>query len=152
AGDDPRNAHGDELQPVGGGEEARAVAADALQQDSPLRSGGNPAASPHGVARRPGRRARAERERRSATVRIWNETTDVIAKLMDVAQLRQRIVGANLANVNTPGYRSRDVKFEELLADLAGGGDGQLDASSLPEAQIVERENVLARADGNTVN
>ncbi|MBI1849918.1 MAG: flagellar basal body rod protein FlgB [Planctomycetes bacterium] len=87
-------------------------------------------------------------------MRIWNDNADLIAKLMDVTTLRQRVVTANLANVNTPGYRSRDVKFEELVRGFLQGqaGGGSLDLSQLPEAQVVDREDVVARGDGNTVN
>jgi flagellar basal-body rod protein FlgB len=86
-------------------------------------------------------------------MRLWTETEDVLARFMDVATVRQRIIGANLANVNTPGFRSRDVKFEEMLAELGVGGSGSsIDVASLPDPEIVEREGVTARADGNTVN
>jgi flagellar basal-body rod protein FlgB len=36
---------------------------------------------------------------------------------LDAYQLRHKAIGANISNVNTPGYRSKQVMFEELLTN-----------------------------------
>ena len=42
--------------------------------------------------------------------------------------LRQRALASNLANMETPGYRRQDVRFEELLAkELESSGPLDLD-------------------------
>jgi flagellar basal-body rod protein FlgB len=41
----------------------------------------------------------------------WDEAKAAL----DAGALRQRVIASNLANVSTPGYRSQDVQFEELL-------------------------------------
>ncbi len=42
--------------------------------------------------------------------------SEVLARLLDVAQLRHRMISQNLANVNTPGYHQLDVSFEDAFA------------------------------------
>jgi flagellar basal-body rod protein FlgB len=37
---------------------------------------------------------------------------------LDSGATRQRVLAANIANANTPGYRAQQVRFEELLSDL----------------------------------
>lgn len=37
----------------------------------------------------------------------------VLARLMDVAVLRQQVHAGNLANQNTPGFKARAVRFED---------------------------------------
>ena len=37
---------------------------------------------------------------------------------MDVAQLRHQVISQNLANVNTPGYRQREVSFDDAERGL----------------------------------
>ena len=49
-----------------------------------------------------------------------NELTDaaIVAALrrsMTVAAARQVVVASNLANVNTPGYRTKEASFSEAL-------------------------------------
>ena len=34
--------------------------------------------------------------------------------------LRQKVIANNIANLNTPGYRRQDVRFEETLAKVEG--------------------------------
>lgn len=46
---------------------------------------------------------------------------DLAEKRLNWTAQRQNVLAANIANVNTPGYRGRDVQsFDQLLA---GGGD-----------------------------
>lgn len=39
----------------------------------------------------------------------------LLNKALDVYSLRQRTISSNIANVNTTGYRKKEVKFEEVL-------------------------------------
>ena len=41
--------------------------------------------------------------------------TAMIEKAMDLRSQRQSLLASNLANVNTPGYRRKDITFEEKL-------------------------------------
>lgn len=41
---------------------------------------------------------------------------NVLAKSADAAYLRNEIIGDNIANVDTPGYKRQDVSFEQDLA------------------------------------
>lgn len=44
-----------------------------------------------------------------------------LSKGLDVYALRQKIISGNIANVQTPGYRRREVKFEEHLQHAVSG-------------------------------
>jgi flagellar basal-body rod protein FlgB len=39
-------------------------------------------------------------------------------KYLDLASFRHKLVGGNVANVSTPGYRSRDIDFQAEFARL----------------------------------
>jgi flagellar basal-body rod protein FlgB len=49
-------------------------------------------------------------------VLFGNTSTDLAKKSLDAGALRQRVLSSNLANAATPGYRSQEVVFEELLS------------------------------------
>lgn len=69
--------------------------------------------------------------------------------LMDAAVTRQKVIAKNLANVDTPGYRAKDVTFSrDLSRALAGGGDLAPGGMTI---ETVERDGP-ANADGNTVD
>ena len=44
-----------------------------------------------------------------------NNTINVLNKVLDGAALRHQALAANIANVNTPGYRRKDVPFMNEL-------------------------------------
>lgn len=40
---------------------------------------------------------------------------NVLDKALDASNLRETVIANNLANINTPGYKRREVDFESLL-------------------------------------
>ncbi len=74
---------------------------------------------------------------------------DLLEAGMRAERLRQETIASNLANIETPGYRRLDVKFEELLAKaVKSPGSGAIDKV---EAEIYEPQNTAIRANGNDV-
>ncbi|MDP2210431.1 MAG: flagellar basal body rod protein FlgB [Candidatus Aquicultor sp.] len=92
------------------------------------------------------------------------DTFVALQKGMDATSLRQQVISENIANINTPGYKKRDVLFEgELKRALAKKYDSrmqQTDARHLPGgrslAGVGARVDVLnatsMREDGNNVD
>jgi len=52
----------------------------------------------------------------------------LLEQSLNLRMARQNVIAANLANVETPGYRALDVNFEEVLRDIAS----RLDAEGSP--------------------
>lgn len=66
---------------------------------------------------------------------------ELMGKVLDISSIRQRIIAGNIANVLTPGYRAKDVNFEESLAQA-------VKKSGLPGRIEHPRHMPLGRADG----
>ena len=50
---------------------------------------------------------------------IFNKTkVPVLNAVLDVTQLRQRVLANNIANVSTKGYRKKSVRFQDYLASF----------------------------------
>jgi flagellar basal-body rod protein FlgB len=78
---------------------------------------------------------------------VESPASDLMVRLLGACELRARVVSANIANSNTPGYVRQVLRFEELLgAELRRGGDPARVAPEL--APDVE---TAARPDGNNV-
>ncbi len=66
---------------------------------------------------------------------------------LKVTSERQQMIATNMANVDTPGYRTRDVDFQSAMRQAMDEGEGpQLQPASLEVAGLPERP------DGNNVN
>jgi len=74
-----------------------------------------------------------------------------LGKFLDVSAFRTGLITSNMANIDTPGYRTRDINFREELerADAQAEGPMQLAAFS-PVAREVR--GLAARPDGNDVS
>ena len=47
----------------------------------------------------------------------------ILEKSLDASLLRNEVIAQNIANVDTPGYKKRTVKFEEYLANALKGSN-----------------------------
>jgi len=79
-----------------------------------------------------------------------NNIADLLEAGIRAEALRQRAIASNVANLETPGYRRIDVKFEELLAK-ALACPGKIELSEI-EAQIHRPKNTPVKPNGNDVN
>jgi flagellar basal-body rod protein FlgB len=70
-----------------------------------------------------------------------------LSEYLDLAAFRQTLITSNLANVDTPGYRTRDINFEEEM-HRAEGRVG----SDAPQPRAFEVGGLIERPDGNNVN
>jgi flagellar basal-body rod protein FlgB len=74
-----------------------------------------------------------------------NSIVDGIERFLDLTAFRQRLVSANIANVDTPNYRTKDVAFPaELQRAVSWSGQATPAVHTVP--------GLVARPDGNDVS
>lgn len=61
---------------------------------------------------------------------------------MDLLSARQKLVASNIANADTPGYKTKDIDFQSELRSAVSGGS----------PQVMEVDNLAVKNDGNNVN
>jgi flagellar basal-body rod protein FlgB len=66
---------------------------------------------------------------------------------LNLASYRQSLVASNLANIDTPGYRTRDIDFRSEMKRVAQDFEGEMEP---PIARQVP--GLLERPDGNNVS
>lgn len=79
---------------------------------------------------------------------------------MDVSLKRQNVLNSNLANIDTPGYTPKDVKFKEALKGsmkenigMEGTSDSHFEPATPPDdIATYERPDEAPGPDGNSVN
>ena len=98
-----------------------------------------------------------------------NRSNKYIEAALNARATRQDLISSNIANIDTPFYRSKDIHFEGMLADQASSEFNrnlqkklqlaQTDPkhlqpkSALPEKPVLfYRDGHMARNDGNTVD
>jgi len=68
-----------------------------------------------------------------------------LERYMDLLSVRQRLVASNIANADTPGYRTQDIDFQAEFQSAAG---------SLPgvSPRVAEVDGLPVKNDGNDVS
>lgn len=64
-------------------------------------------------------------------------------KYMSLLAERQKLVASNIANADTPGYRTKDIDFQSEFANALDSGG---------EPAVIEPENLPTKTDGNNVD
>ena len=73
-------------------------------------------------------------------------STETLARYMDLLSTRQKLVASNLANADTPGYRTQDIDFQfEFMSALHTG-------TAATDPAIIEPQGLYVKPDGNNVN
>lgn len=85
---------------------------------------------------------------------------NILDKAADAANLRNELISNNIANVNTPDYKRKDINFEAILqAEL--GGEKSLyqavksaneDLTTLDPQVYTDNASLSYRLDGNNVD
>lgn len=57
------------------------------------------------------------------------------------------MIAANMANIDTPGYRTKDIDFQHELARSVAAQDGES-----PSVEVRDVQGLLERPDGNNVD
>jgi len=83
---------------------------------------------------------------RTLTVNTIPDSAIVAAlgRQLNRAVARQQVAASNLANIDTPNYRAKDVQFAEAL-------DASLQTTGTDAPVVSDAEGLAARRDGNTV-
>jgi flagellar basal-body rod protein FlgB len=96
---------------------------------------------------------------------IFDKTMRLIERTLDLRAARHQVIVSNIANEETPGYRSKDMRFQDALASAAQGRPGvslavthgrhlglRGDAVARTAGRVVETGEGDLPLDANTVN
>lgn len=73
---------------------------------------------------------------------MFDAVTANLSRYMDLLSARQKLVTSNIANADTPGYRTQDIDFQFEFMSLAKGLD----------PQTIKPRGLTEKPDGNNVN
>jgi flagellar basal-body rod protein FlgB len=83
------------------------------------------------------------------SMEIETQLSDQIARYLDLAASQAKLTAANMANVDTPGYRTVGLDFEtemrEAVSDVNQGRGPR-------KVRVTEVDGLISRPDGNNVS
>jgi flagellar basal-body rod protein FlgB len=82
-------------------------------------------------------------------MQVETRLSDQIARYLDLATSEAKLTAANMANIDTPGYRAMGMDFEAEMREAMTGVDQGCSPRS-PRVKTVD--GLIARPDGNNVS
>lgn len=73
---------------------------------------------------------------------MFDPIAERMSHYLDLLADRQKLVTANIANADTPGYHTKDIDFQFEFQSLVAG----------QQPNVVEPEGLKTKNDGNNVN
>ena len=83
------------------------------------------------------------------SMEIETRLSDQIARYLDLASAEAKLTAANMANVDTPGYRTVGMDFEAEMREALDDSDRGRGAR---KARVSDVDGLIARPDGNNVS
>jgi flagellar basal-body rod protein FlgB len=80
---------------------------------------------------------------------IETRLSDQLARYLDLATREAKLTAANMANIDTPGYRAVGMDFEAEMREALSGADG---GRAPRPVRIQDVDGLIARPDGNDVS
>ncbi len=81
-------------------------------------------------------------------MQVTTALSDALGRYLDLASQEMKLTAGNMANVDTPGYKTQGFDFDEEFArQLAGVGE-----TAFSPAAAEEVDGLVARPDGNNVS
>lgn len=87
--------------------------------------------------------------------RMFSPHLGALQNSLSLATKRESLLAANLANINVPGYKRKDIGFDITLEETMGGSDAKRGAarrSQEDEAAQFASDATSLRVDGNNVD
>ncbi|MGB0990226.1 MAG: flagellar basal body rod protein FlgB [Halarcobacter sp.] len=91
--------------------------------------------------------------------------TNLLFKHLSFRSDRQNVISSNIANVNTPGYKTKELVFEDEMSKVKGNNELELfttntkhinpslnDINKLNEPRLVNVKGLKEQNDGNNVS
>jgi flagellar basal-body rod protein FlgB len=83
------------------------------------------------------------------SMEIETRLSEQVARYLDLASDEAKLTAANMANIDTPGYRAVGMDFEAEMREAMGGVD---QGRAAKPVRLRAVDGLVARPDGNNVS
>ncbi|MCK4469567.1 MAG: flagellar basal body rod protein FlgB, partial [Desulfobacterales bacterium] len=74
---------------------------------------------------------------------LFGKTIEMLSAILDFRSERHKVIASNIANIDTPNYRPKDIVFKEELKALISNDDGvRIDKADFEVIDSGERVNL----------
>lgn len=82
---------------------------------------------------------------------VTTALSDALGKYLDLTSEQMKLTASNMANVDTPGYRTKGFDFEQAFMGALNDASGA-NAALGAQAPVSNVDGLVSRPDGNNVS
>ena len=82
-------------------------------------------------------------------MQVTTAVSDALGQYLDLASEQMKLTASNMANIDTPGYKTQGFDFEQEFARQI---KGSASTASVEGAQVQAVDGLVSRPDGNNVS
>jgi flagellar basal-body rod protein FlgB len=79
---------------------------------------------------------------------VMTPVSDALNRYLDLTSEQMKLTASNMANVDTPGYKTEGFNFEQQFLQQMNGPDANFGAG----AEVENVDGLVSRPDGNNVS
>jgi flagellar basal-body rod protein FlgB len=83
------------------------------------------------------------------SMEVESGTSELLARYLDLATSQVKLTAANMANIDTPGYRAVGMDFE---AEMREAAESLVERRASRPVRLRAVDGLIARPDGNNVS
>lgn len=83
-------------------------------------------------------------------MQLTSPMAEALGRYLDLASDQMKLTAGNMANIDTPGYKTQGFDFEQEFARQLNTARSGL--NELPDPQVTAVDELVARPDGNNVS
>ena len=84
-------------------------------------------------------------------MQVTTALSDALGKYLDLTSEQMKLTAGNMANVDTPGYRTKGFNFDHAFLSELNGTSGVNDVLGA-QAPVTNVDGLVSRPDGNNVS
>jgi flagellar basal-body rod protein FlgB len=85
-------------------------------------------------------------------MQVTTPLSDALGQYLDLASEQMKLTAGNMANVDTPGYKTQGFDFEQEFRRQLKSSSSGLARGTAAEVQVQDVDGLVARPDGNNVS
>lgn len=83
---------------------------------------------------------------------VTTALSDALGQYLDLTSEQMKLTASNMANVDTPGYKTKGFNFQQAFMQQLNNSSAETDGLAVAQTPAEDVDGLVSRPDGNNVS